>query len=415
MKLFQRLLVAPAALGLMAPLAANADVTAVSNDSDLSSEVIQARVDGVEAQLGEVMAGQFSSSTKMSGKAAFITGYVDDDNETDTDSITMEYMYQLNMNTSFSGEDNLYVRLKAGNVGDHFVDSAQGTYLSAGKNTTDQLRVDKIWYSFPVGDDVTVWIAPKIENYYMLASSPSIYRPITKQFTLGGNGTVYGSSTKAGFGAAYVQPKEDPSEGRFAISAAYTNQSGAKSGKDQGLFGDDGKSALLTKLEYGTPQWQVSGAVAIKENGWADSYFTTAAGKKRSAAGSETAIGLRAYWKPDTTGAIPSVQLGYDVSNIDDAPTGYADEASGWMVGFGWEDLLIDGNRAGLAFGSRVSATSIVGGGSDPNEDNSVWEAYYSFKVNDGVTVTPAIFGSSDVEAEGKDISGGVILTEFKF
>jgi len=415
MKLFQRLLVAPAALGLMAPMAANADVTAVSNETDLSSEVIEARVDGVEAQLGEIMAGQFSSSTKMSGKAAFITGYVDDDNETDTDSITMEYMYQLNMNTSFSGEDNLYVRLKAGNVGDHFTDSAQGTYLSAGKNSSDALAVDKIWYSFPVGDDVTVWIGPKIENYYMLASSPSIYRPITKQFTLGGNGTVYGSSTKAGFGAAYVQPKEDPSEGRFAISAAYTNQSGAKSGKDQGLFGDDGKSALLTKLEYGTPQWQVSGAVAIKENGWADSYFTTAKGKARSAAGSETAIGLRAYWKPDTTGAIPSVQLGYDVSSIDDAPTGYADEASGWMVGFGWEDLLIDGNRAGLAFGSRVSATSIVGGGSDPNEDNSVWEAYYSFKVNDGVTVTPAIFGSSDVEAEGKDISGGVILTEFKF
>ena len=159
----------------------------------------------------------------------------------------------------------------------------------------------------------------------------------------------------------------------------------------------------------------MSGAVAIKENAWSDSYYTTALGKKRSAAGSETAIGLRAYWKPDTTGAIPSVQVGYDVSNIDDAPTGYADEASGWMVGFGWEDLLIDGNRAGLAFGSRVAATSIVGGGSDPNEDNSVWEAYYSFKVNDGVTVTPAIFGSSDVEVKGKDISGGVILTEFRF
>ena len=139
MKLFQRLLVAPAALGLMAPLAANADISAVSNDSGISSEVTQARVDGVEAQLGELMAGQFSSSTKMSGKAAFITGYVDDDNETDTDSITMEYMYQLNMNSSFSGKDNLYVRLKAGNVGDHFGDSAQGTYLSAANTKGDEI------------------------------------------------------------------------------------------------------------------------------------------------------------------------------------------------------------------------------------------------------------------------------------
>ncbi len=415
MKLFQRLLVAPAALGLMAPLAANADISPVSSESDLSSEVIQARVDGVEAQLGEVMAGQFSSSTKMSGKAAFITGYVDDDNETDTDSITMEYMYQLNMNTSFTGEDNLYVRLKAGNVADHFGDSSQGTYLSAANTKGDELRVDKIWYQFPVGDDVTVWVGPKIENYYMLASSPSIYRPVLKQFTLGGNGTVYGSSTKAGFGAAYTQPTADPSEGRWAVSAAYTSQGGAKSAEGQGLFGDDAKTALLTKLEYGTPRWQVSAAAAFKENGWADSYFTTPKGKARAAAGSETAVGLRAYWKPETTGAIPSVQLGYDVSNIDDAPTGYADEASGWMVGLNWQDLLIDGNRAGFAVGSRVSASSIVGGGSDELDDNSMWEAYYSFKVNDGVTITPAIFGGSDVQAADKDLSGAVVLTEFKF
>ena len=93
MKLFQRLLVAPAALGLMAPLAANADITSVSNES----EVIEARVDGVEAQLEEIQAGAFSSTTTMSGKAAFVTGYVDDDSETDSDKVTMNYMYQLNL------------------------------------------------------------------------------------------------------------------------------------------------------------------------------------------------------------------------------------------------------------------------------------------------------------------------------
>ena len=66
-------------------------------------------------------------------------------------------------------------------------------------------------------------------------------------------------------------------------------------------------------------------------------------------------------------------------------------------------------------FGSRQAATSYNGAGTDPAEDNSVWEAYYTFKVNDGVTVTPAVFGGSDVEAEGKDVNGAVVLTEFKF
>ena len=85
------------------------------------------------------------------------------------------------------------------------------------------------------------------------------------------------------------------------------------------------------------------------------------------------------------------------------------------MVGLGWKDLFIDGNRAGVAFGSRQAATSYVGTGSDPSEDNFVWEAYYTFKVNDGVTVTPAVFGGSDVEAADKDVNGAVLLTEFRF
>ena len=414
MKLFQRLLVAPAALGLMAPIAANADISSVSNES----EVIQARVDGVEAQLEEIQAGAFSSTTTLSGKAAFQLGYVDEGGTATDDEVAMTYMYQLNMNTSFTGDDLLYTRIKAGNGGDHWAsDQAKknGTYLSSGHNSasSNELDVDKIWYQFPVGDNLKVWVGPLIENYYMLASAPSIYRPVLKQFALGGNGTVYGSSTKPGFGAAWTQSVEDPSAPRFAVSAAYTNQNGAKT--TGGLLDEDGKSALLTKFEYGSPQWQVSAAVALKENGWSDSYFTTAKGKARSSSSSETAIGLRAYWKPDEAGAVPSVQLGYDLSDIEDNSTGNADEASGWMVGLMWDDLVADGNRAGLAFGSRVSASSLVGGGSDAADDNTVWEAYYSFKVNDGVTVTPAIFGGEETYSGTEDISGAIVLTEFRF
>ena len=100
---------------------------------------------------------------------------------------------------------------------------------------------------------------------------------------------------------------------------------------------------------------------------------------------------------------------------MDSPSAGQAEDTSGWMIGLGWKDLFVDGNRAGVAFGSRQAATGIKGSGSDPSEDNTVWEAYYEFKINDGVTVTPAVFGSTDVEAEGKDITGAVLLTEFRF
>jgi len=379
MKLFQRLLVAPAALGLMAPLAANADINPVSNNSDASAEVIQARVDGVEAQLGEIQAGQFSSTTTMSGKAAFITGYVDDDAETDTDSITFEYMYQLNLNTSFTGEDNLYTRIKTGNVSDHFGDKGQGTYLSAANGNGDVLEVDKLWYQFPVGDSLTVWVGPKIENYYMLASAPSIYIPVTKQFSLGPNGSAYGSSTSPGFGVAWTQEVEDPSSARWALSANYTSKDGADSETDLGLFGEDSRKFFLTKVEYGSPRWQVSAAAAVKEGGGYDGYFHSSLAKGYST--DTTAYGLRGYWKPETTGGLPEVQVGYDFANIDDAAAGAAEDTSGWMLGLGWKDLFIDGNRAGLAIGSRMTATSIKGGGDDPSDDNTVWEAYYTLRL----------------------------------
>ena len=437
MKLFQRLLVAPAALGLMAPLAANADVTAISKDSDLNSEVIQARVDGVESQLGEVMAGQFSSTTKLSGKAAFITGYVDNDSSTTNDEITGEYMYQINLNTSFTGEDNLYTRIKTGNVQDHFVDKHQGTYLSAAKSsgtgtsTDNNLEVDKLWYTFPVGDTLQVWVGPKIENYYMLASSPSIYKPVTKQFALGGNGSAYGSSTSPGFGVAWTQEVDDPTDGRFAVSANYSAKNGKDSTEDHGLFGDETESFFLTKVEYGTPTWQISFAGASK-NGWDnDGYYQSELAQASpnvdtdGTDNSMKAYALRGYWKPAETGSIPEVQVGYDFATIDDAAAGEAEETEGWMVGLGWKDLFIDGNRGGIAFGSRQAATKVKSGGSvtsDPEKDNSVWEAYYTFKVNDGVSITPAIFGGSDVantdttaETDVTDVQGAVLLTEFKF
>ncbi len=512
MKLFQQLLVAPAALGLLAPLAANAAELNINEVSDYASgsevqnfsdvyptdwafqaltslaerhgcsvanpsgsitryeaatllnkclgnvaqvneeerrlinefapelAVIKGRIDGLESRVGEFEAGQFSKTTTLTGKSAFIVGSVSVDDETSTDSLTMEYSYTLNMNTSFNGSDKLYARIKTGNVTDHFADKGHGTYLSAagaGKgveadsdtdtaagstpttNATkyDYVKVDKIWYQFPVGDNFTVWIGPKIENYYMLASAPSIYKPVLKQFALGGNGPVYGSSTTGGFGAAWTQQVEDPSSPRFSVSAGYTSKESTNSAQDQGLFGKDADTALLTELAYRSPRWGVSLAAAFKENDWEDSYFATTLAKARDADTSETAIGLRAHWRPEETGIVPSIQFGFDTTSIDGTTNGEVKEASGWMAGFGWNDVVVDGNKAGVAIGSRVHGTELNGGGADDAEDTFSWEAYYTFKVSDNVSVTPAIFGNQEPSSgtATDDNTGYVVLTEFRF
>ena len=119
------------------------------------------------------------------------------------DSLSAAYQYTMNLNTSFTGDDNLYVRLRTGNSAGNFVDKEFGTYLTMGTAYSDALKVDKIWYTFPVGEKNTFWVGPKIENYYMHGTTPSIYKPVTKQFTLGGNGEAYGASTDSGAGWAF--------------------------------------------------------------------------------------------------------------------------------------------------------------------------------------------------------------------
>ena len=140
MKLFQQLLVAGATVGLIAPIAAQAsDVVNIEEMSsyarsqkkssridsntfinEVSEDIakLKGRVDGLEAQQNNFEAGAFSSTTSMDGKAAFWIGGVDGGDEIgDTESVETGYIYSMNLNTSFNGDDNLYVRLKAGDVG----------------------------------------------------------------------------------------------------------------------------------------------------------------------------------------------------------------------------------------------------------------------------------------------------------
>ena len=89
--------------------------------------IIRGRVDGLEARVGELEATQFSTTTKLLGAADFVMGavkYADRDACNDanpgactSDAFNFAYRYTLNLNTSFTGKDRLYTRLRSGNFG----------------------------------------------------------------------------------------------------------------------------------------------------------------------------------------------------------------------------------------------------------------------------------------------------------
>ena len=140
MKLFQQMLVAGASLSLIAPIAAQAsDVVNIeemssyarsnTNSSKIDSNTfinevsedvatLKGRVDGLEVKQNEFEAGSFSDTTTLDGSAVFSAAAVDGAskvNSSATDTLQTMYTYTMNLNTSFTGDDNLYVRLRSGN------------------------------------------------------------------------------------------------------------------------------------------------------------------------------------------------------------------------------------------------------------------------------------------------------------
>ena len=426
------MLVAGASLSLIAPVAAQAsdvvnleEMNSYSRSQKKSSRLdsktfinevsedianLKGRVDGLEVKQKEFEAGGFSDTTTLDGKVNFTVGALSyDGSGTDTvsnEAALFQYTWTGNLNTSFTGDDNLYVRLKTGNATSWTKDKDHGTYLSSAKGNSNVIKVDKIWYSFPVGEQNTVFVGPLIENYYMHGTSPSIYKPVLKAFTLGGNAAAYGASTDTGAGWVYKADNGFAISSNIGTKSKSTQEDAEENYLESGLLTNESKTSWATQIGLTKDQWAVSAMVNLKYNDWGDSYFSTATGDDRNE--NSTNYGLRAWWRPLETGtAAPEVSFGYDYSVLDGYSTN--DTTDMYFIGLSWLDTFNPDDRIGIAFGQPQMRENT---GAEP----FMWEAYYGFKVNDSITVTPTIFGASNANGtEGEDYTGAVIETQFKF
>ena len=169
MKLFKSLLVAPATLGLLAPMTATAnelnlnDVSGYSSSEEVQNisefnsadlAVTNSRADGLEARLNDYEAGSFSTTTSASFSVDMAIGAVDGNT---TETVGTAYGYQLDLSTSFTGEDSLSVSLDAG--------SGAAPLAELDLNSSgDGLIVDGVTYTFPVGDKTTILVGDSTDG-----------------------------------------------------------------------------------------------------------------------------------------------------------------------------------------------------------------------------------------------------------
>ena len=322
MKLFKSLLVAPAALGLLAPMTATAnelnlnDVSGYSSSEEVQNisefnsadlAVTNSRVDGIEARLNNYEAGSFSSTTAASFSVDMAIGAVDGNaNET----VGTAYGYQIDLSTSFTGEDALSVSLDAGSGA-----SALGELdLNA---SGDGLIVDGITYSFPVGEKLTVLVGDSTDGS-ALYSTACVYGGFTNTLDDCGNASSAFTSPSNG---ATISASYDIGNG-FTGALGYA---GEGTGADNGLMSKAGTDMFGGQLSYAADTYGVSVTYANIEDA-SNSYDANSIEYLN-----ETSYwGINAYWTPESTGSVPSISVGYESGDVDGSDT---TDTTQWFVG----------------------------------------------------------------------------------
>ena len=202
MKLFQRLLVAPAALGLMAPVAVNADT--------------------------------FSSTTSLGGSAFFTSGSVENGTGDTNEEFYTQYAYGLDMTSSFTGKDLLVIGMESGNA------SGPLENMDSNVNTSGKaIQVHSAFYSFPVGD-LAVTAGPLLKQDDVVGATTSQY---SDTFRLGAMPfSLAGVESGPGAGFTYAN------DSGWVASASLVADDGADSTK--GINADSGNDVTTVTLGY---------------------------------------------------------------------------------------------------------------------------------------------------------------------
>ncbi len=378
MKLFKSLLVAPAALGLLAPMAATANEVTVNDFNPVIENTLLAGGEGLVDDHSHD--GGFSQTTTASFSADFAIGAVDGGTSTADDAVEAYYGFQIDLNTSFTGEDSLDISIDAGNAGGAVSEFDLNGAASTSVTTTsvsDALTVDGVSYTFPLGG-ATVIVGDNTDGSALFSTACLYGGPSN---TLDDCGNVNAGITGGGtaLGASY-----DFDNG---LTAAVGYAGGGSS--TSGLLTEEGLDSYGANVMYTGDSFGVSltyGATETDEVAHTDT---------------DTFTALNAYYAPE---GFPSISAGYEWGN-DESAAATADESTSYFIGLQFDE--IGPGSAGVAMGTKTPTV-------EDTEDLLMYEAYYSYPINDGMTITPLVY-IKEFSGSTEDETGLMVKTSFSF
>ena len=400
MKLFQKLLLAPAALGLFAPVVANANESNFREVTSYSQDQVQVSLDtfkplstknpllaGGEGTVQSDSSDEFDVDTFSSTTAANFTSNfaIGKEEGGSNEKYITNFDYEIALSSSFTGNDSLDVVINAG-VSKGFTELDM-------TDSSKKLSIDSISYTTSLGE--------RVSAFYAIgggAAGSSLYN----------TACVYGAQadtfTNCGVSAANIDEGLGAALGAsFDLGNGFTAAIGieGQGNSTKGFFSKESTDALGAQIAYTADNFGVSVSWANIENHDDDNDNAVITGVGD---GQTQSIGVNAYYSPDLPN-FPSISAGLE-TNHDDSISGTTDDqTSHYFVGIQWDE--IGSGSLGAAIGSKT-----------PYAENSdaltMYEVFYSYSYADGITLTPIIY-SKDNSGSTADETGIVLKSTFSF
>ena len=364
MKLFQQLLIAPAAIGLLAPLSVSAsevNLDAISNYSDDTLEIDgdsfkqkssnNNLLSGGEGLVeSSDITGGFSETTTASFGVDFLVGAVDG---ATSEATTFDYQMGIGLETSFTGEDSLAATIDIGNASSA-VGGADGLNFDS---TSDVLTLDGLTYTFPVGG-ATVMVGDNtdISAVYTGACAYSSFTDYMGNCGTGNSVGVGGNGATAAVSYAF--------DSGFSLA-------GGVSSTPTAILSEEGADVFGIEAAYTADSYGIALA-------YADAESTT-------------------YWGVNGMYAFDFATLSAGLESQDDGT-----EATGFFVGLTFPEV---------GAGSFDIGMGTTGNFADADTEYYIYEASYAYPVNDSMTITPGVY----IKEGTTDQTGFAVKTSFSF
>jgi hypothetical protein len=398
---------------------------------------LRGRVDALEARTATLERQQFSTTTKLSGEVIFSVAdtfgdFADDDEDTDGDDPTQtvfQNRVRLALDSSFTGRDRLRTRLEAKNALE-FNNSRTGTNmtrLSYDGGQNNSVIVDKLYYRFPLGDNIRIQIdAINNEFYdgYITANSALESSGLGALSRFGRFNPILrvnspGTSGSAGLTAAFNFNQNFRIEGGVSAGSGSNDPSeknglfnGAVTGIGQIVF-DSGALTIAGTYAYNyAPGGNVNITGSTGSSFAAAPFADPVTGVTRATRSHSFGGSVQFKLSPQfIIGGWGALQLAYDVNNDDEATV-----VNG-AVYLAAPDLFKRGNLGAILVGLPPKITDNDQRRRRDNDTSFHIEGLYRFRINDNIALTPGLFViiNPDHNEENDTQFVGVLRATFTF